>query len=166
MFYMMENPLFLRDEAATRALAVSAAEAMLDCAKDIDEYGLVVYLEGELGAGKTTFARELLRRMGVAGRVKSPTFSLVESYEVKTLPFYLHHFDFYRFSSPEEFADAGFAEDFGKGRLCLCEWPAKATGFVPAADVVVSLEILPEGRSANISGFTPLGERIVEGVLA
>jgi tRNA threonylcarbamoyladenosine biosynthesis protein TsaE len=99
--------------------------------------GLVIYLEGDLGAGKTTLTRALLRALGHQGTVKSPTYALVEVYVVSRL--YLYHFDFYRFMSPEEFLDAGLGEYFRKDSICLVEWPDKAAGYVPPADLVLTL---------------------------
>jgi tRNA threonylcarbamoyladenosine biosynthesis protein TsaE len=99
-----------------------------------------IELQGELGAGKTTFVRHLLRALGVQGRIKSPTYAVVESYEL-TLPRLLSiwHFDFYRFSDPQEWEDAGFRDIFSAPGLKLAEWAEKAAGHVPAADLVLQL---------------------------
>ena len=113
------------DEAATLALGRELAPLLVP--------GMVVWLEGELGAGKTTLARALLRGLGHTGPVKSPTYTLVEVYVVSSL--YWYHFDFYRFNNPEEFDDAGLGEYFREDSICLVEWPAKATGHVPPADL-------------------------------
>ena len=99
--------------------------------------GVVIYLQGELGTGKTTLVRALLYSLGHQGPVKSPTYALVEVYVVSRL--YLYHFDFYRFVSPEEFLDAGLGEYFRKDSICLVEWPDKAAGYVPPADLVLTL---------------------------
>ena len=119
--------LHLADEAGTVALGAALAPVL--------HAGLVVWLEGDLGAGKTTLARALLRALGHQGPVKSPTYTLVELYNVSSL--YLYHFDFYRFNDPEEFDDAGLGEYFRDDSLCLVEWPAKAAGFVPPADLAL-----------------------------
>lgn len=118
------------------------------------EPGLVVYLSGDLGAGKTTFARGVLRGLGYAGRVKSPTFTLVEVYEFSRL--YLYHFDFYRFDDPQELADAGFREYFAANAVCLVEWPEKATGL-PAADVRIELHVTGTGRTVDLRADTEAG---------
>ena len=97
--------------------------------------GMVIWLDGDLGAGKTTLVRALLRALGHTGPVKSPTYTLVEVYVVSSI--YLYHFDFYRFNEPEEFADAGFGEYFRENALCLVEWPDKAAGYVPPADLAL-----------------------------
>ncbi|HSQ04081.1 MAG TPA: tRNA (adenosine(37)-N6)-threonylcarbamoyltransferase complex ATPase subunit type 1 TsaE, partial [Burkholderiales bacterium] len=93
---------------------------------------MVVYLTGELGAGKTTLVRGILRDLGFPGRVKSPTFSLVEVYEVSSL--YLYHFDFYRFTKGSEWRESGLGEHFNPESVCLVEWPEKATGL-PGPDL-------------------------------
>ena len=116
--------------------------------------GMVVYLIGELGAGKTTLARGLLRGLGYAGKVKSPTFTLVEVYEVSRL--YLYHFDFYRFSDPRELGESGFREYFNPQSVCLVEWPDKAAGL-PAADLRIVLLVADSGRNVSIFADSEVG---------
>ena len=119
--------------------------------------GMVIYLVGELGAGKTTLARGLLRGLGYEGRVKSPTFTLVEVYEFSRL--YLYHFDFYRFSDPRELGEAGFREYFNPQSVCLVEWPErsnKAAGL-PAADLRVVLQVAGSGRNVAIFADSETG---------
>jgi tRNA threonylcarbamoyladenosine biosynthesis protein TsaE len=126
----------LADVTATERLGARLADAIRP--------GLVIYLEGDLGAGKTTLVRALLRRLGYAGPVKSPTYSLVEVYVISRL--YLYHFDFYRFLSPEEFVDAGLDEYFREDSVCLVEWPQKAAAYVPPADLRLALSHRAVGR--------------------
>jgi len=116
--------------------------------------GMVIYLSGDLGAGKTTLARGLLRGLGYAGRVKSPTFTLVEVYKFSKL--YLYHFDFYRINDPAEFREAGLREYFDAGAICLVEWPERAEG-VPAADLRIVLEVRDTGRSVEIYAESEAG---------
>jgi len=97
-----------------------------------------VELHGPLGAGKTTFVRHLLRALGVAGRVKSPTYALMEAYELPAGP-PVWHFDFYRFNDPQEWEDAGFRDVFAGPGLKLCEWPQQAAGLLPPADLRLEL---------------------------
>ena len=130
---------FLADEVATADFARKLAVCL--------HPGLVVYLEGDLGAGKTTLVRALLRALGHKGPVKSPTYALVEVYVVSSL--YWYHFDFYRFNHPEEFVDAGLGEYFRNDSVCLVEWPDKAVGFVPAADLVISLGFERAGAGSD-----------------
>jgi tRNA threonylcarbamoyladenosine biosynthesis protein TsaE len=126
--------------------------------------GLVVYLSGELGAGKTTLVRGCLRALGYRGRVKSPTFALVEVYRLSRL--YLHHFDFYRFNDPREWVDAGFRDVFGGDNVCLVEWPEKAGDQLPPADLGIRLEHAGDGRTARITANTEAGNQCLEGLSA
>ena len=122
--------------------------------------GLVIYLSGELGAGKTTLARGILRGLGYDGRVKSPSFALVEPYPLSSL--YLYHFDFYRFSDPRELGEAGFREHFNPETVCLVEWPENATGVVPPADIRIRLKVAGSGRQLEIDADTEAGRRCLE----
>jgi tRNA threonylcarbamoyladenosine biosynthesis protein TsaE len=119
--------------------------------------GMVVYLRGELGAGKTTLARGILRGFGYLGKVKSPTYTLVEVYEVSRL--YLYHFDFYRLEDPHGWIDAGFREYFHEQAVCLVEWPEKAGDTLPAPDIDVHLEILADERAAQVVALSDTGRR-------
>ena len=143
---------FLADEAATLALGAELAPCL--------HGGVVVYLSGELGAGKTTLARGILRAMGHAGRVKSPSFTLVEPYNLSRL--YLYHFDFYRFTDPLEADDAGFREYFNPDAVCLVEWPEKAAEMLPRADLQVELKAAGSGRLAEIGSGTEAGRLCLE----
>jgi tRNA threonylcarbamoyladenosine biosynthesis protein TsaE len=116
-----------------------------------------VYLHGELGAGKTTLIRGLLRHLGVRDRVKSPSYALVELYAVSRLN--LYHFDFYRFISPHEFGAAGFADYFAGDGVCLVEWPEKAAGVLPPPDLELWFTYANSGRNINIDAFTEAAER-------
>ncbi|UXY16245.1 tRNA (adenosine(37)-N6)-threonylcarbamoyltransferase complex ATPase subunit type 1 TsaE [Chitiniphilus purpureus] len=139
--------LFLPDEAATLALGDALAHALAP--------GMTVFLEGDLGAGKTTLTRGILRALGYPGRVKSPTYTLVEPYTVSNL--YLYHFDLYRFQDPLEWEDAGFREYFNPDSICLIEWAEKAQGLLPSPDWVIGLAPEGLGRRARIAAATPLG---------
>jgi len=139
----------LADEAATASLAAKLARSLTP--------GAVVFLRGDLGAGKTTLVRALLRALGYAGRVKSPTYALVEQYEASGL--HLRHFDLYRFRDPEEWEAAGFRDEFDGSNVCLIEWPEKAQGLLPQEDLGIVLEILPHGRSAVLTAHTTIGKK-------
>ena len=139
----------LPDEAATLALGAAIAPCL--------EPGLVVFLRGELGAGKTTLVRGVLRALGHAGPVKSPTYALVEVYAVSRLD--LHHFDFYRFRDPREWIDAGFREAFDGSNVSLVEWPDKAQAMLPPADVEIALTSSGCARNASLQASSPRGER-------
>ena len=142
---------FLAAEADTLALGAELASGL--------EAGMVIYLAGELGAGKTTLARGVLRALGYGGKVKSPTFTLVELYKVSSL--YLYHFDFYRFDDPRELADAGLRDYFNPDSVCLVEWPEKAAGL-PPADVLISMRLEATGRRVEIFADTEAGRRCIE----
>ena len=119
--------------------------------------GLVIYLHGELGAGKTTLARGILRGLGYPGKVKSPTYTLVELYKVSRL--YLYHFDFYRLEDPLGWIDAGFREHFTSANVCMVEWPEKARGTLPAADIEVHLAIVADERDIELVAHTDAGRQ-------
>ena len=142
----------LPDEAATRRLGASLAPALRP--------GLVIFLEGDLGTGKTTLVRALIRALGHQGPVKSPTYSLVEVYVISSL--YLYHFDFYRFESPEEFLDAGFDEYFNENAVCLVEWPERAQGCVPSPDLRLRLHHAGFGRILEAVADTPEGVQCIK----
>ena len=143
---------FLPEESDTLAFGAELARHL--------EPGMVIYLSGELGAGKTTLARGILRGLGYEGRVKSPSFALVEPYKLSRL--YLYHFDFYRFASPQELGEAGFREYFNPGSACLVEWPENAAGLLPAADVKSTMKIVGSGRRLEIDADTEIGRRCIE----
>ncbi|MGH8686267.1 MAG: tRNA (adenosine(37)-N6)-threonylcarbamoyltransferase complex ATPase subunit type 1 TsaE [Burkholderiales bacterium] len=143
-----ESSLALADEAATRRLGAALAAGIGP--------GRVLHLKGELGTGKTTLVRGLLRELGHAGRVASPTYPLVELYVVSSLN--LYHFDFYRFKDRSEWQDSGFREYYGPASACVVEWPERAGGLLPPADLELALDLAGAGRCAVLSAGTPPGE--------
>lgn len=146
------SELRLEDDAATEGLGAALAEGL--------EPGLVIYLEGDLGAGKTTLARGVLRALGFTGNVKSPTYTLIEPYTVSRLD--LYHFDFYRFTQPDEYLDAGLDEYFDGRGVCLVEWPDKARPHVPAPDLRIQLSLAPQGRRADLTAQGERGRRCLD----
>jgi len=142
---------FLPDEASTLALGGALAECI--------EPGAVIYLSGELGAGKTTLVRGILRALGHEGPVKSPTYALVELYKLSRLDF--HHFDFYRFRDPREWIDAGFRESFNGRTVNLIEWPERAAGMLPRADLEIALELHGAGRNAALTSRSVKGQKLL-----
>ena len=141
--------LHLGDEQAADRLGLRLAMAL--------QPGWRLYLSGDLGAGKTRVVRAVLRALGHQGPVRSPTYTLVESYVISRL--HLYHFDFYRFQTSSEWFDAGFEELFDSGAICLVEWPEKAEGLLPAADVALRLIHAGPGRDVLISANTQAGAR-------
>ena len=143
----MQLTRHLPAEADTLALGAAVATGLTP--------GMVIYLRGELGAGKTTLARGLLQTLGVTERIKSPTYTLVEPYIVSSL--YLYHFDFYRLQHPDEWVDAGFRDYFSSDAVCLVEWPDKAGAQLPAADMTIDLATAGDARKATLSADTEAG---------
>mgnify|MGYP003492636142 CR=1 FL=1 len=123
-----------------------------------------IALDGPLGAGKTTFVRHLLRALGVSGRIKSPTYAVMEPYDVDGRA--ISHFDFYRFDEPREWSDAGFRDVFAAPGLKLAEWPDKVAAVLPVADL--RLQIEPQGehdlRRVTVHAFTPHGVELLDAV--
>ncbi|ARP91562.1 tRNA (adenosine(37)-N6)-threonylcarbamoyltransferase complex ATPase subunit type 1 TsaE [Bordetella genomosp. 9] len=146
--------LHLPDEAATDALAHRLAP-LLNGAAGAPAGGRV-HLSGDLGAGKTAFVRALLRQSGIQGRIKSPSYALLETYKVSNLYFY--HFDFYRFSDPREWLDAGFRDLLRDDAVVLIEWPEKAEGLLPPPDLHISLAYAGPGRDATLTAYTARGQ--------
>jgi len=139
----------LADENATLALAQRLAARL--------KPGMVIYLRGDLGAGKTTLVRGVLNALGYAGRVKSPTYTLVEPYRAAGLD--LRHFDLYRLHDAEEWEAAGFRDEFDGRNVFLIEWPEKAHGLIPQADIEIAFEILEQGRNTEIHANTETGKQ-------
>lgn len=149
---MSELILTLKDEAATVALGEAFGKILSD--------GGVVYLEGDLGAGKTTLCRGVLQALGHSGAVKSPTYTLVEPYQLKGKNVY--HFDLYRLGDPEELEYVGIRDYFLPGNLCLIEWPNRGEGILPAADITVKVAVDAPGRRADIYGHTSRGQSLIK----
>ncbi len=141
----------LHDEAGTAALGAALARALAP--------GLAIYLHGDLGAGKTALTRALLHAAGHTGTVKSPTYTLSEPYTVQLggRSVNVIHFDLYRMSSPEEFLDAGFREDFNGDNICIVEWPEKADPVLPPPDLNLYLTVSGVGRDVELQASTALG---------
>lgn len=154
------SPLALPGEAATQAWAQALAQALQSAPLYKNTF---IALQGELGAGKTTLVRHLLHALGVAGRVKSPTYAVVEPYSVADWAIW--HFDFYRFEDPQEWEDAGFRDIFASPGLKLAEWPDKAVGLLPLADLTLHLQADPQpqnddARWLSLSAATPAGRAL------
>ncbi|WP_323121071.1 tRNA (adenosine(37)-N6)-threonylcarbamoyltransferase complex ATPase subunit type 1 TsaE [Burkholderia alba] len=163
-----ERVIALADEAATDAFgrrfaqAIDAVRAELAARHAFN--GLQIQLVGDLGAGKTTLVRAILRGLGHAGRVKSPTYTLVEPYALERPDgeLELYHFDLYRFSDPAEWADAGFREYFNSSAICLVEWPQQAGAVLGVPDLVFSLDVDGDGRVLAARAYSASGKACLE----
>ena len=146
--------LSLPDEDATTALAERLAPLLSGQVPGVPTGGRI-HLHGDLGAGKTHFVRALLRACGVTGRIKSPSYALLESYKVSSLYFY--HLDFYRFSDPREWVDAGFRDILQDNAVVLIEWPEKAGDLLPEPDLELHLDYCGDGRLATLDARSAKG---------
>lgn len=144
------------DEAATHAFAQAlASQPRLGSA--------LITLQGDLGAGKTTLVRHLLHALGVRGRIKSPTYAVVEPYELPTMAIW--HFDFYRFADPREWEDAGFRDIFASPGLKLVEWPQRAAGVLPRPDLSILIECgHDDTRVVTLTAESTLGAELLQGM--
>ncbi len=141
----------LADDAATAALGAAIAPLLVA--------GLSIHLSGPLGAGKTTLVRALLRALGERGRVRSPTFTLVEPYRAGGLD--LAHLDLYRFEHATEWIDAGFDEYLGGDTVTLVEWPERAAPLLPAPDLLIDLQVAGESRRATLTACSLRGTALL-----
>ncbi len=155
----------LQDERATAAAAQKLA-AQLAVAVARGQLPITIFLRGDLGAGKTTLVRGVLRALGFEGRVKSPTYGLVEVYAISRLN--LYHFDFYRLKDPDEWHEAGFRDSVTERAICLIEWPENALGAqVPLPTPDLDIQLIPDPENANMrhaifSASSPLGQTLLQ----
>jgi len=140
------------DEAAMEALGRRLGT--------VCEPGLVVFLQGDLGMGKTTFSRGVIRGLGHCGAVKSPTYTLVEPYELNDLQAF--HFDLYRLADPEELEFMGIRDYFGDFSVCLVEWPERGRGALPSADLVINIMWADSGRHLALTAPTERGRQTLK----
>ena len=168
---MQTNQQFLADEDATVSYGKLLARATFPTSNAANQsrpepgrptLGGIIHLSGELGAGKTTLTRGIMRGYDYTGPVKSPTYTLVETYEFDSCKIY--HFDLYRLSEPEEVLYLGIEDYFRPENLCIVEWPEKGIPVIPAADLTIELVIKGSGRTVNCKANSPLGEQIIEKV--
>ncbi|HKR41712.1 MAG TPA: tRNA (adenosine(37)-N6)-threonylcarbamoyltransferase complex ATPase subunit type 1 TsaE [Paraburkholderia sp.] len=174
---LLERRFDLADADATDAFGARFAHALDSLRAKVAQksaqhhdapsfHGLHVQLHGDLGAGKTSLVRATLRALGHTGRVRSPTYTLVEPYTVATPcgELQLYHFDLYRFSDPAEWADSGFREYFAQDAVCLVEWPQRAGGLLGIPDLVFSLEpdASGEGRVLTAYAYSASGKACLE----
>lgn len=176
--HLMITSRTLSSEQDTEAFALKLAEQIQKLFQEKNNHldkALHFSLVGDLGVGKTTLTRYILRSLGHMGKVKSPTYGLCEPYQVnlnlknkpnepveKNLPF--HHFDLYRMSYAKEWMDAGFRDVFSEPGICMVEWPEKAEGTLPQADWIISLTTNDDDtRSLKITSQTDIGNELIKG---
>lgn len=148
---MNELKVTLADEQSTTALGAKLAAQLTD--------GLVVFLSGDLGAGKTCVVRGMLQALGHEGPVKSPTYTLVEDYSLSGHDIY--HFDLYRLHDPEELDLIGIRDYFDGRASCFIEWPERGHGWLPKQDLEIRITVRGEGREAVISASSEKGEHVL-----
>lgn len=149
---MTDVKIFLEDEAKTVEFGQKLAKHIRP--------PLTLYLTGDLGAGKTTFSRGLIQSLGHQGAVKSPTYTLVEPYELPGVEVY--HFDLYRLADPEELEFMGIRDYFSQSSLCIVEWPERGHGLLPEADLQLHLSYCGQGRELEIRAGTESGRAVIE----
>ena len=142
----------LSDEAATIALATHLADAIAA--------QTVIFLQGDLGSGKTTFARALLRARGITGAIKSPTYTLLEPYRVANVDWC--HCDLYRLGAPEELEMLGLRDYYAAGAVLLIEWPEQGQGYLPHADLLIKLSLAAQGRTCQAHAYSQKGAELLQ----
>ena len=153
---MKQLEYFLPDEAATVAIGLGLAEVLKNTPV---QHTLVVYLNGDLGAGKTTLTRGFVRGMGHVGNVKSPTYTLVEPYELAN--WRIFHFDLYRLADAEELEYMGIRDYFNSDCCCFIEWPEKGTGLLAKADLIINIAYQGEQRIIELQAESVHGEQVM-----
>jgi tRNA threonylcarbamoyladenosine biosynthesis protein TsaE len=153
--------LITSEHSLTRGLPdLEATDAFAsDLAKSLAP-GITIYLHGDLGAGKTTLARSMLFALGHTGTAKSPTYTLVETYEINALT--INHFDLYRLADPSELEYIGIRDYINAHSICIFEWADKGVGYVPPADIEITLQFTAIGRKAILTANTQLGQAMLQ----
>lgn len=153
---MNQVQFFLSDELAT----VNMGKSLAQVTKALDVPSLVVFLNGDLGAGKTTLTRGFVQGMGHTGNVKSPTYTIVEPYDLD--PWQVFHFDLYRLSDPEELEYMGIRDYFNDKCCCFIEWPEKGTGILAKEDLIVDMKYDNEQRRITLTAVSDVGKNIIK----
>lgn len=159
---LTQASIALADETATERLAQTLAAQGQALAQ------VSIHLYGALGAGKTSWVRHLLRALGVRGRIKSPTYALLESYALDHPPEQVHHFDLYRLETPQEWLDSGLLETVQGAGLKLIEWPQKAGDALPLPDLALHLQFVPQQpqqRQLALLAYSPAGQALAKNML-
>lgn len=156
MTHLLQVQLLVDDEKRMRSLGGLLAKFC--------QLGMVIFLQGELGAGKTTLIRGFLNELGYKDIVKSPTYTLVESYLINQ--YHVYHFDLYRLHSPEELLEIGLRDYLKNDSICLIEWPEKAGDILPLATLYCTIEVPKNGmrRIVTLSAKTPIGQQLLKNI--
>ena len=163
--FLLSSEVETAEIASKFAVAISTLLKESNSSKSATNLALHISLIGDLGAGKTTFTRYLLKALGHTGKVKSPTYALCEPYQLVMdgYEFPLHHFDLYRMRYAEEWLDAGFRDTFSNPGICMVEWPEKAEGTLPAVDAELHLTMNDdESRELIIKAISSRGKALLE----
>ncbi|OOF43654.1 tRNA (adenosine(37)-N6)-threonylcarbamoyltransferase complex ATPase subunit type 1 TsaE [Rodentibacter rarus] len=148
---------YIPDEATMLRFGKKLAETILGCHA---KRAVILYLNGDLGAGKTTLTRGMVQGLGFQGKVKSPTYTLVEEYNIAGKMIY--HFDLYRLADPEELEFMGIRDYFAKESICLIEWAEKGEDILPPADLLVNIDYYDDARNITLIAQNDLGEQILQ----
>ncbi|OOF49585.1 tRNA (adenosine(37)-N6)-threonylcarbamoyltransferase complex ATPase subunit type 1 TsaE [Rodentibacter trehalosifermentans] len=148
---------YIPDEATMLRFGKKLAETILGCHA---KRAVILYLNGDLGAGKTTLTRGMVQGLGFQGKVKSPTYTLVEEYNIAGKMIY--HFDLYRLADSEELEFMGIRDYFAKEAICLIEWAEKGAGILPPADLLVNIDYYDDARNITLIAQNDLGEQILQ----
>ncbi|OOF57951.1 tRNA (adenosine(37)-N6)-threonylcarbamoyltransferase complex ATPase subunit type 1 TsaE [Rodentibacter genomosp. 2] len=154
---MNELTQYIPDESTMLRFGKKLAETILKCHT---ERAVILYFNGDLGAGKTTLTRGMVQGLGFQGNVKSPTYTLVEEYNITGKMIY--HFDLYRLADPEELEFMGIRDYFAKDSICLIEWAEKGDGILPPADLFVNIDYYDDARNITLIAQNALGEQIIQ----
>ncbi|WP_373777078.1 tRNA (adenosine(37)-N6)-threonylcarbamoyltransferase complex ATPase subunit type 1 TsaE [Glaesserella sp.] len=152
------QPFYVENEAQMLQFGAYLADELQAYLAASPTASLVIYLNGELGAGKTTLTRSIVQRFGHNGNVKSPTYTLVEEYQLSR--YSLYHFDLYRLADPEELEFMGIRDYFGPQTICLFEWASRGEGMIPPADLVIQIDYQSEGRKVTLQPQNNIGQHI------
>ena len=155
----MNREFYFADEAQLLDFGRLLAVRFQDFFANQPEKGLVIYLNGELGAGKTTLTRSIVQAFGHRGNVKSPTYTLVEEYALP--PYQIYHFDLYRLADPEELEFMGIRDYFRPQSLCLLEWASRGQGVIASADLIIQIDYADQGRTLRLQAENALAADIL-----